>query len=66
MSTSSQQLYDLLPAIYRLRDAENNDVLKSYLGVFAEQICVLQENIDQLYDDQFIPVGLRVWWNFFS
>ncbi len=54
MSVSSQQLYDLLPAIHRLRDAENNDVLKSYLGVFAEQITVLQENIDQLYDDQFI------------
>ncbi len=54
MSVSSQQLYDLLPTIYRLRDGENNEVLKSYLTVFAEQIAVLQENIDQLYDDQFI------------
>ena len=36
MSVSSQQLYDLLPAIHRLRDAENNEVLKSYLTVFAE------------------------------
>ena len=54
MSVSSQQLYDLLPAIYRLRDAENDDVLKSYLTVFAEQIAVIQENVDQLYDDQFI------------
>lgn len=54
MSVSSQQLYDLLPTIYRLRDAENNGALKSYLAVFAEQISVLQENIDQLYDDQFI------------
>lgn len=54
MSVSSQQLYDLLPTIHRLRDAEHNEVLKSYLGVFAEQIAVLQENIDQLYDDQFI------------
>ncbi len=54
MSVSSQQLYDLLPAIYRLRDAENNEILKSYLSVFAEQIAVIQENVDQLYDDQFI------------
>lgn len=54
MSVSSQQLYDLLPTIYRLRDAEHNEVLKSYLSVFAEQIAVLQENIDQLYDDQFV------------
>ena len=54
MSVSSQQLYDLLPTIYRLRDAEHNEELKSYLTVFAEQITVIQENIDQLYDDQFI------------
>ncbi len=54
MSVSSQQLYELLPAIYRLRDAENDEVLKSYLTVFAEQIAVIQENVDQLYDDQFI------------
>jgi hypothetical protein len=54
MSVSSQQLYDLLPTIHRLRDGENNEVLKSFLAVFAEQISVLKENIDQLYDDQFI------------
>lgn len=54
MNVSSQQLYDLLPTIYRLRDAENNEALKSYLSVFAEQITVIQENVDQLYDDQFI------------
>ena len=60
MSVSSQQLYDLLPTIYRLRDGENNEVLKSYLSVFAEQIAVLQENIDQLYDDQFIETCSEV------
>lgn len=54
MSVSSQKLYDLLPTVYRLRDAEHNEVLKSYLSVFAEQIAVMEENIDQLYDDQFI------------
>lgn len=54
MSVSSQQLYDLLPTIYRLRDAENNEALKSYLTLFAEQIAVIEENIDQLYDDHFI------------
>ena len=54
MSVSSQQFYELLPAIYRLRDAEHDEALKSYLTVFAEQITVIQENVDQLYDDQFI------------
>ncbi len=54
MSTSPHTLYDLLPTIHRLRDAENSDELQSFLSVFEEQIAVLQENIDQLYDDQFI------------
>ena len=54
MSAENRTLYDLLPTIHRLRDAENNDELKSYLSVFEEQIAILQENIDQLYDDQFI------------
>jgi len=54
MSAKRQQLYDLLPTIHQLRDAENNETLKSYLNVFAEQIEVIQENVEQLYDDQFI------------
>ena len=54
MSVANQSLYELLPAIHRLRDAENNDELQSYLRIFEEQIAMLQENIDQLYDDQFI------------
>lgn len=54
MSLSNQQFYELLPAIYRLRDTENDEALKAYLTVFTEQIAVIQENVDQLYDDQFI------------
>lgn len=54
MSQTRDSLYELLPMIYRLRDGENNEVLKSLLTVFAEQIDVVQENIEQLYDDQFI------------
>lgn len=49
-----EKLYDLLPSIYRIRDAEQGGPLKALLAVVAEQIEVMEENIEQLYDDQFI------------
>ncbi len=95
MSFNAQALFDLLPAIHRIRDAQqaavltnlltageqaelavlaalptptdeeqdrlaalqhkaNRGPLESLLGVFAEQIGVMDENLDQLYDDLFI------------
>ncbi len=54
MSFDTKRLYDLLPAIYRTRDAELGQPLKELLSVMAEQVVVLEENLDQLYDDQFI------------
>jgi hypothetical protein len=54
MSFDAQKLYELLPAIYRARDAEQGEPLRALLAVLAEQAGVLEENIEQLYDDQFI------------
>lgn len=54
MSFDAQRLYELLPAIYRIRDAELGEPLKDLLAVIADQIGVLEENLEQLYDDQFI------------
>ena len=54
MSLNADQLYALLPAIYRTRDAENGEPLSALLSVIAEQAAVLEENIEQLYDDEFI------------
>ena len=54
MSFNAQRLYDLLPAIYRIRDHEKNKALKEILAVIAEQAAILEENLEQLYDDQFI------------
>ena len=52
-----ETIYALLPAVYRTRDAEageRNGPLKALLAVIAEQVAGLEENIEQLYDDQFI------------
>jgi len=59
--TVRTNLFNLLPALYRLRDAQvaasagyDMGPLQSLLSVVEEQIAILEENIAQLYDDQFI------------
>ena len=47
-------LLQLLPSLYRLRDAERGNVLARLLDVLAHPVQVLQEDLAQLYDDQFI------------
>jgi hypothetical protein len=54
---NSDQLYALLPAVYRLRDAEGDGALRQLLDVVAGQLEVLQDSIDQFYDDQFVETS---------
>lgn len=54
MSFDMERLYELLPAFYRIRDVERGEPLKALLSVIAEQVAVLEEDLDQFYDDQFI------------
>lgn len=53
-SLSAERLYALLPAVYRVRDAEHGGQLRALLALFASELTALEENLDQLYDDQFI------------
>lgn len=54
MSFDKRKLYELLPAIYRIRDAERDKPLEALLTVIADEVAVLDENLCQLEDDQFI------------
>ncbi|MGY3149407.1 hypothetical protein ACVWYQ_006406 [Bradyrhizobium sp. USDA 3397] len=54
MSYDANALYQLLPAIHRLRDAEQGGALRDLIAVFAEQVAEIEEDLAQLYDDQFI------------
>ena len=58
MSFDRAHLMQLLPAVYGLRDSAMggsvSGPLGDLLGVLAEQVLVLEEDLDQLYDDQFI------------
>jgi hypothetical protein len=54
MSLNSQQLFGLLPAVYRNRDADIGNPLQSLYDVLAQQLEIVEDNIQLLYDDQFI------------
>ena len=54
MSFDAQKLYELLPAVYRQRDAEQGEPLRALIETIAGQVAVLEEDLAQLYDDQFI------------
>ena len=78
MSFNLKRIYELLPALHRIRDTELgirqlspsekaslealpgsldqhvHGPLKSLLSVIADQVAILEEDLDQLYDDQFI------------
>jgi len=50
----SERLYSLLPTIYRIRDAEEGEVLRALLGVIEEEMQALEQDISGLYEDMFI------------
>jgi len=54
MSLDSDRIYALLPAIHRTRDAAIGGPLQALIGVIAEQVAVLEQDLSNLYADQFI------------
>ena len=47
-------LYERLPAVYRVRDAQAGEPLKALLAVIAEQASVVEADIDRMYRNWFI------------
>lgn len=61
MSFDADTLYALLPTIHRARDLDAaarlglaTGPLRQLIGLIAEQLVLIEADIDQLYDDQFI------------
>jgi hypothetical protein len=54
MSLTAERLYSLLPAVYRARDEQQGKPLHALVSLIAQELEALEENIEQLYDDQFI------------
>lgn len=53
-TTNRERLYELLPAIYRIRDAENGEPLRALLAIIGDELAGIEEDIDGLYNNWFI------------
>ena len=53
----SDRLYDLLPAVYRMRDAAEGLPLRDLLRVIAEQVDVVEHDIAALYENWFVETA---------
>jgi hypothetical protein len=54
MTARPDRLYDLLPVVYRMRDAEQGYPLRDFLRMLSSQADVLEQDIARLYDNWFI------------
>lgn len=54
MSANPDRLYDLMPVVYRMRDAEQGYPLRDFLRVLSTQANVLEQDITRLYNNWFI------------
>jgi hypothetical protein len=51
---TADRLYNLLPYVYRQRDADQGEPLRALLAVMESQLSAIQADIDGLYDNWFI------------
>src|SRR5688572_21201246 len=51
---TAERLYQLLPSVHRLRDAQQGHALRDLVSLLAREFEVLEEDVEQLHDDQFI------------
>ncbi len=54
MNSQPDRLYDLMPVVYRMRDADQGYPLRDFLRVLSAQADVLEQDITRLYDNWFI------------
>jgi hypothetical protein len=54
MTHSSEDIYNLLPAIYRIRDEEQGGPLRALVNVLAKQASIVESDISTLHENWFI------------
>lgn len=57
MQQQKDRLYELLPVVYRQRDADQGYPLRALLRVINEQVDIIESDIDQLYKNWFIETA---------
>jgi hypothetical protein len=54
MTVDPDKLYNLVPVVYRLRDADRGYPLRAMLRVIGEQVDIVEKDISGLYENWFI------------
>lgn len=57
MSFTAEEIYDLLPAVHRIEDAAQGYPVKQLIEIIAAQVEVLEENLEQLYENHFVETA---------
>jgi len=52
--SEGERLYDLLPAVHRIRDGEAGEALRALLSVIESELETIEGDIEGLYDNWFI------------
>jgi hypothetical protein len=55
--SNAERLYNLLPAIYRVRDTAQGEPLRALLSVIESEMEILEADIEGLYENWFIETG---------
>jgi hypothetical protein len=57
MSTATDRLYNLLPVLYRQRDADHGQSLRALLGIIDGELAQVETDISGLYENWFIETS---------
>ena len=50
----SSPIFDRLPGHFRIRDANQGRPLEALMGLFTDELQIVEQDIDQLYDNWFV------------
>ena len=56
-ANTTERLYNLLPTIYRLRDAEQGEPLRALLAILSNELGAVEADITGLYENWFIETS---------
>lgn len=51
---NKERLYNLLPAIYRIKDEFQGSTLRALLNIIENELQIIESDIDNLYENWFI------------
>ena len=57
MTKASDRIYNLLPAVYRLRDSEQGQPLRALLSIVSDEVARAEADITGLYENWFIETS---------